>query len=145
METNHPILSSLIKLHADIGGQIREGNERISRLADDGRHVEAVIRLFEPSFNLRTIAQKRAYKGNPFFKHGATFREVLRVLRQVETPLTIGEMARLVLASNGASAPSRKQIRNLEAAIRSSAANYERKGEIVRVGEGIPARWALKG
>jgi len=49
MEPNHPTLSALIKLHADLGGQIFENRKRAEKLAEDMKHVEAVIRMFAPA------------------------------------------------------------------------------------------------
>lgn len=64
MKPNHPALSSLIKLHGYLGGQIFENRKRAEQLADDMKHVEAVIRMLSPGFDTRRIAVKRRYKGN---------------------------------------------------------------------------------
>ena len=37
------------------------------------QHVEAVIRLFDPNFNVRRIAVRRRYKGNAWFRRGTIF------------------------------------------------------------------------
>jgi len=68
MQENHPTLSALIKLHADLGGQIFENRKCAEKLAEDMKHVEAVIRMFSPSFDVRKISMKRRYKSNPWFK-----------------------------------------------------------------------------
>ena len=62
MQPNHPILSGLVKLHADLGGRIFENRKLGEKLAQDMKHVEAVIRMFEPSFDVRKIAMNAASK-----------------------------------------------------------------------------------
>jgi hypothetical protein len=34
------------------------------------KHVEAVLKMFDPEFNARAIAAKRRVTGNPWFKRG---------------------------------------------------------------------------
>jgi hypothetical protein len=70
MEPNHPALSALIKLHAYLGGEIFKNKQHAEELAQDMRHLEAVIRMLSPEFDTRRIAAKRRYKGNAWFKRG---------------------------------------------------------------------------
>jgi hypothetical protein len=104
MKPNHPPLSALIKLHAEIGGRMIENRKQPAKLAEDAKHVEAVIRMFEPGFNCRVMSARRRYSDN-------------RV-------------------------SSAKAIADPVAGIRCSLDNHKGRG-IVRVGEGMPARWAL--
>ena len=46
--TRSPAIQPLERLHSELGG-----------LADSMRHVEAVIKMLDPTFNLRRIAVKR--------------------------------------------------------------------------------------
>ena len=52
------------------------------------KHVEAVLKLIDPSFNLRPIAIRRR-KPNPYFKRGTIFRYALDALREGGKPLTV--------------------------------------------------------
>ena len=79
---NHPAVAYLVRLHADIGGQILENRKEAKRLADAMIHVEAVIRLFDPAYNVTRIAARRRYKGNGVFKRGTILRNALDVLRK---------------------------------------------------------------
>ena len=96
MKPNHPTLSALIKLHAYLGGQIFENRKRAELLAENMKHVEAVIKMFSPGFDVRRIAIRRRYKGNAWFKRGTLFRHALDVMRQADRPLTVREMTRNV-------------------------------------------------
>jgi hypothetical protein len=44
------------------------------------RHVEAVIKMLDPAYNLNSIAVKRR-QGNKWFKRGSLYRKALDVLR----------------------------------------------------------------
>jgi hypothetical protein len=62
---DHPVLT-LVKLHADIGGRILANQQEADKLRQDMEHVEAVIKMFNPPFNLRPIAVKQRNL-NPWF------------------------------------------------------------------------------
>jgi hypothetical protein len=141
MQENHPTLSALIKLHADLGGQIFENRKCAEKLAEDMKHVEAVIRMFSPSFDVRKISMKRRYKSNPWFKRGTLFRHAIDVLRVAETPLTAREIAEAMIVAAGAT-PEPKAIRDLIGGVNASLQNNA--GKVVeKAGEGMPARWKL--
>jgi hypothetical protein len=52
----HPAVDYLVRLHADLGGRIQAAKAQAERLASDARHVVAVIRMFDPDYNVRAIA-----------------------------------------------------------------------------------------
>jgi hypothetical protein len=144
MQDNHPILSGLIKLHADLGGQIFENRKRAEKLAEDMKHVEAVIRMFEPSFDVRKISMKRRYKSNPWFKRGTLFRHAIDALRVAEKPLTAREIAEAMIHAEGVSDPMPESVRDLIGGVNASLQNNAGK-MVEKVGEGMPARWKLMG
>jgi hypothetical protein len=45
------------------------------------RAVEAVLKMFDPDYNVRAISARRRVTGNPWFKRGTLFRAALDVLR----------------------------------------------------------------
>lgn len=138
----HPAVDYLVRLHADIGGRIKANKEEANRLADDMRHVEAVLKMFDPTFSVRAISARRRVQGNPWFKRGTLFRQALEVLRAAAGPLTAKEITDAVLASKGINDATEKQRVDLQAGIRSSLENNVGK-TVERVGEGVPKRWQL--
>ena len=143
MKPNHPTLSALIKLHGYIGGQISENKGRAERLADDMRHVEAVIKMFSPDFNVRGIAARRRHKSNAWFKRGTIFRTAVDLLRKIDRPLTVREIAEHMLASRNVADASSKEVRDMMCGITTSLRNNDGK-TVETVGEGFPARWRLR-
>ncbi len=136
-----PALYALIKLHADLGGRIKANKVEADKLRSDMIHVEAVLRMLEPSFDTRTIAVKRRNNPNPLFKRGTIFRAVLGVLRTAPEPMTGEEIAVALLQSKGVKEPSRDQRRHMWGAVSRSLVNNN--GKSVALTEGRPRRWKL--
>jgi hypothetical protein len=142
---DHPAVAYLVRLHADIGGKLLENKREAQRLAESMEHVEHVIRLFDPSYNVRRIAARRRYKGNAWFRRGTILRHTLDILRKAQAPLTAREIAERMLVARGArDDASPKALRSLTASVQTSLQNHN--GKTVRtVGEGMPARWKIAG
>jgi hypothetical protein len=50
---DNPAVHTLVRLHADLGAQIQRNKEQGEKLANDMRAVEAVIRMFDPAYDIR--------------------------------------------------------------------------------------------
>jgi hypothetical protein len=68
-------------------------------LGDQMLHIEAVIKMLDPSFNLNRITAKRR-KANGCFKRGTLYRKALDVLRTAEQPMTATDIARKMLETH---------------------------------------------
>ena len=141
MESNHPTLSALRRLHSDLAGQLLENRDKATRLRQDMKHVEAVIKLIAPDYSLRAIAIRRR-KPNPYFKRGTIFRSVLELLRNNPEPLTASEITSRLLADKGVTEPAREDFRTLFGGVEASLRNNEGK-TVRRVGEGRPSSWKI--
>lgn len=136
-----PAINTLERLHAELGGQILENKQRHDELAEQMRHVEAVIKLLDPNYSLRSISVKRR-KGNQWFKRGTLYRKALDVLRTATEAMTATEIATAVLKAEGVEDASSKQVIVLGQSIKASLRNHAGKG-VMQVNEGIPARWQI--
>ena len=141
MMDHKPAMYALLKLHADLGGQLLENKKERLRLEQSMRHVEAVMKLLEPGYNVRPIAVRRR-KPNPWFKRGTVFRHALDVLRTAKQPLTAREITLQMLTTKGVANASAKATRNLIGSVQSSLQNHD-GGMVARHGEGMPARWSM--
>ncbi len=137
---DHPAVDYLVRLHADLGGKILENRKEAKRLAEAMQHVEAVIRLFDPAYNVARIAARRRYKSNGIFKRGTILRQALEVLRKAQGPLTAREITERMLAIRGVSEPTPNAMRSLITSTQTSLQNHNGK-TVARVGEGMPGRW----
>lgn len=139
---DHPAVAFLVRLHADLGGRILENRKEAKHLAESMKHVEAVIKLYDPDFNARAISARRRVQGNPWFKRGTMFRFALDALREAPAPMTVRELTDAVMVARKIADASPKQRGNLEAAIRSCLEANDGK-TVQRVGEGVPKRWKI--
>jgi hypothetical protein len=141
---NHkPALYALERLHAELGGRILANRKEATRLTQDMRHVEAVLKLIEPSFDVRRIAVRRRNRQNPWFKKGEMFRHAIDILKHADEPITAREITEAMLRAQGFE-PDRKAVRSLFGGVQASLRNHDGK-TVERVGDGMPARWVLKG
>jgi hypothetical protein len=138
-----PAVHALKRLHADLGGQIKENRREAKRLAGNMKHVEAVLKMLEPGMNVAAIAARRRYKAASPYKRGEVFRAVLDVLRTAAQPLTSREISVALLVKAGVAEPSLKQIRDMVGSVHSSLRNHQGK-TIERIGDAMPAHWRLK-
>lgn len=112
-----PALYALLRLHAEIGCRIKENKAQALKLIEDMKHVEAVLHMLEPSFNARTIAPKRRHNPNPLFKRGHIIRAALDVLRGATAPMSVYEIATVLLRSKGVESPTRQETHLMYGAV----------------------------
>jgi hypothetical protein len=136
-----PAINTLERLHAELGAQILENKAEAIKLSGKMLHVEAVIKMLDPAFNLRRIAVKRR-QPNPWFKRGTVYRRAVDTLRTATEPLTAREIGELVLEKANMKRPDKDALQDLIGTINSSLRNHDGKG-VQRTNEGSPARWRL--
>jgi hypothetical protein len=133
---------TLEQLHAELGGKILDNKAQAKRLAECMKHVEAVLKMLEPGYNIRAISVRRR-KPNPWFKRGTVFRCALDVLRAAAgKSLTSREIVQGMLAAKGVKDANPKAVRDLGGAVLASLRNH-RGGNVREHSEGRLARWSL--
>jgi len=76
MKSNHPnTVAALVHLHSELGSRILANRKEAKSLATDMKHVEAVIRMFDPEYDVRRIAVRRRNRTNGLFKRCTLFRQ----------------------------------------------------------------------
>lgn len=138
-----PAIFTLERLHAELGGKILENKQQAEDLAEQMRHVEAVIKMLDPSYSLRAISVKRR-QPNPWFKRGTIYRRAIDALRMATRPLTAREIAELVLAAANVTDPDKAAVADLTGSILASLRNHKGNG-VQRTNESSPARWQIAG
>jgi hypothetical protein len=136
---DHPAIAYLVRSHADPGGRIQANKAEAKRLTENMRHVEAVLKMFDPDYNVRAISARRRVQGNPWFS--TLFRHALDALRAAQGPLTVREITDAVLAPKAITNATDKQRPDLEAGLRSSlettlARRSSGSGKVCRNGGG---------
>ena len=136
-----PAIQTLERLHAELGGKILENRQEHANLAEQMRHVEAVIKMLDPGYSLRAISVKRR-KPNPWFKRGTVYRRAVDALRTATEPLTARDIAERMLLTAKVTNPDKAALLDLAGSVLSSLRNHAGKG-VQRTNEGNPVRWRL--
>ena len=139
-----PAVFALKRLHAQLGGEIQDNRREAKRLAEAMKHVEAVLKMLAPSFNVSTIASRRRYKQHSPFKRGGGTRRMMDILRTAPGPMTSSQVAEAILRAAGVPEPTAEEIRNARGSVHATLRRYQGKS-VEAVGDGFPVRWKLIG
>src|ERR1700694_298824 len=129
-----PAINTLERLHAELGGKILENRQEAESLREQMRHIEAVIKMLVPDYNLNRITVKRRQTGK-WFKRGTLYRRAVDVLRTATEPMTATDLAWAVLAGAGIQTEDKKAVQILGQGIQGSLRNHDGKG-VQRTNEG---------
>jgi len=107
----NPAMYSLERLHAELGGKIKDNSQEAKRLAQCMKHVATVLKMLQPGYGVRSIAVRRRKP----FRRGTVYRAALDVLKATEGPLTVRESVLRLFTGMGEADPDLKTIRALKA------------------------------
>jgi hypothetical protein len=93
-------LAGLVEKRAEIAGQIAHTRATLRQLIIDLDHVDAAIRIFDPSYDVDGIRQKIPTAAHRALRGDLT-RATLDALRDAPGPMTTKELARHVMAERG--------------------------------------------
>lgn len=123
-------------LAAEIVGLERQVKARKESLA----HVDATLKLLDPSIDVSAIAKRRVVKRIRLFRQGELGRLILGALRDADRPLGTHEIVDRVVAAGGHKKGARKAM---TARVRGNLAYLERRIRIARSGVGRATTWRL--
>jgi hypothetical protein len=135
-------LRTLVQLHAELGGKLNNNRKQAARFATNMKTVEKVIKLFDPRFNIQSIAAKRRNRTNKHFKRGTMFNTALNVLRRAGRPLSAKEIAKTMLQERGVAQPNGKLISGIVAGIYRPLKRQSGQG-VTEHDERTPVRWSV--
>jgi hypothetical protein len=133
-------MHTLSQLHSDLAGKIIDNKIEANRLRRSMVQIEAVMKMLDPTFDVRPIAVRRR-KPNPWFKRGTVFRSTLEVLRDATAPMSAAEIAKVMLDRKGVKSPESDAFRDLTGAVQASLSNHAGKS-VTGTGH-HPVRWHL--
>lgn len=137
------IISALVERRSRIDGEITARRYQIARLEIELAHVDAVIRMFKPSYDIEAIATKRSFTKNPAgVPKGAGGRHARDTLRESGAALTANEIAGRVLAKLGKE--DTPEARKMLACSIVSTMSRRKDGAVVYDATTYPCRWKLK-
>jgi hypothetical protein len=126
----------------ELGGKLLENRQMAQELGEQMLHIEAVIKMLDPAFNLARITVKRR-KANGWFKRGTLYRKALDVLRTAEQPMTATDIARKMLEAHNVKNAGKTEAQIVAQGILRGLLSHNGKG-VQNVAEGKPAKWKLE-
>ena len=95
------VVSGLVAKRGELAGQVEHYRQELQRLAGQLCHVDATIRLFDPSYDLGGIRTRKQGHRNQWFRAGECQRLVLEILRDALEPLSGRALAQALAARKG--------------------------------------------
>ena len=103
------MLSGLTKRRAELSGEAETLRSRLALIATDIGHLDAVIRQFDPDYDLGSIRAKRPRQQDAAGR-GEMSRFLLKVLREATEPVATHEVVRQLMVERGQDAGDRRLV-----------------------------------
>src|SRR5436190_1021231 len=94
-------LSALTKRRATLAAEIIQLERQARARKDSLSHVDATLKLLDPSYDAKTVRPKRLVQRIRLFRQGELGRIILGVLRHREAPMSASEIISTLLAKDG--------------------------------------------
>ncbi len=104
------VLSGLTKRRAELAGEADTLHTRLAQIATDVGHLDAVIRQFDPDYDLGSIRPKRP-RTQDAAGRGEISRFVLQVLREAAEPVATHEVMRRLMTERGQDAGDSRLVK----------------------------------
>lgn len=139
------VLAGLTKRRAELSGEADTLKARLAQIATDLGHLDAVIRQFDPDYDLGSIRPKRP-RGPDVAGRGEMSRFVLGVLREATEPMLTTDIAARFMAQRGMNGQDRKLAERITKRIVSTLRHQGQKGTVRSLpGPGRVLLWEVAG
>ncbi|MDR3534147.1 MAG: hypothetical protein P4L90_26730 [Rhodopila sp.] len=142
MEDKH-VASALAEKRARIAGIILGLEEQLRQARQDLAHIDASIRLFDPSLDVRKIKHRRPATRNILFEHGEISRRCREALRDAHEPLTAATIALCAMQDKKLDLSNAALRVKVNKSFLWALRQMYRDGSLERTGTGLRARWGL--
>jgi hypothetical protein len=95
------VVTALRSKRAELAGEINAVEKHVAQLRANLVHLDATLRLFDPSADPETIPNKRPYHRRRWFSDGELPRRILDTLRTSPDPLSANDLAERIIAQKG--------------------------------------------
>jgi len=134
-------ISGLVNKRAEMAGLIEHHQKEIERLRQGLYQIDAAIRLFEPTYRIRSIKAKEYRRYSRIFKKGECYRLCLDALRRADDVASTTLITEIIMHKKGL--PQEQQA-TVTDSVNNSLRFAERRGIVQRVGmDGVAIRWKL--
>ena len=123
------VLAGLTKRRAELTGEADTLKARLTAIATDLGHLDAVIRQFDPDYDLGAIRPKRP-RGPDVAGRGEMSRFVLGVLREAAEPIPAPDITARFMEQKGMNGQDRKLAERITKRIVSTLRHQGQKGTV---------------
>lgn len=103
-------------------------------------HVDATLRILDPSVEVEAIPNKRPPQRIKLFRQGELGRMIIDAIRRAGGEASLYDIVTALLAAGGHGEEARKTV---APRVRGNLAYLARQGKVVKEGEGRAASWRL--
>ncbi len=136
------VLSGLTKRRAELAGEAEALRVRLAAIGADIGHLDAVIRQFDPDYDLASIRPKRP-RAQDGARPGEMSRFILGVLREVAAPITTAAIVQRLIAERGMDGEDRRLVQKVTKRVGMALARQRETGVVRSVREvGEAVVWA---
>ena len=107
------VIGALRNKRAELAGVVMQLERQLSGQRADLAHLDATLRLFDPTIRLTEIRPRRRYVRNTWFRHGECLRLIYDALREAGQPVTTRDLCNRIMrikAISDAEARSRELV-----------------------------------
>jgi len=137
---NRYALAALRDKRATLASEIVQMERQLRHRKESLGHVDATLRLLDPSIEIGAIRNKRPPRRIKLFRQGELGRLILGALRRAEGPLSTAEIVSVVVEAGGHGEGARP---TMAPRVRGNLAYLERRGKVAKSGKGSGVRWCL--
>jgi len=123
------VLAGLTKRRAELTGEADALKTRLAQIGVDVAHLDAVIRQFDPDYDLGSIRAKRP-RGPDVARRGEMTRFVLGVLRDAAEPVPTSDIAARLMTEKGMDGQDRKLVERITKRIVTTLRHQGQKGTV---------------
>jgi hypothetical protein len=136
---NRYAICALKDRRATMAGEIVQFKQGIRDREEQLAHLDATLRVLDPSYRADTIAPKRLRRVK-LFGDGELNRLIADALRRAEKPLGCADIAAAIVEAKGYGRPA---IHALTRRVRANLSYLLSKKRVVKAGDRLTARWSL--
>ena len=123
------VIAGLTKRRAELAGEMRAIETRLTQIATDLGHLDAVIRQFDPDCDLASIRPKRP-SGPDKAGRGEMARFVLGMLREAQEPMPTSAITRRLMEARGQDVADVKRARQIGKRVAMALRHQEGQGTV---------------
>ncbi len=125
------VLAGLTRRRAELTGEADALRARLAQIGTDIGHLDAVIRQFDPDYDLAGIRPKRP-RGPDIAGRGEMSRFILGVLREATEPVTTQEVARRLMTERGQDMEDRRLVAQTMKRVGMALSRQKANGVVLR-------------